>query len=139
VEELSSLPFQILDKIHGPPAVDDDLYGTRESVRLRLSTVFKDGLDNIVYEYDFGDGWEISVRKEEVLTSDEQKENVICIDGARHGPLEDSGGPHGYQEKLKIYKDRAHPEHKDIKRWIGPRYNPEEFNIEESNYYLREL
>ena len=131
--------FQILDKTHGPPAVDDEEYGRRESVRLRLSTVFRDGVDTIVYEYDFGDGWEIIVELEDLLPANEQEENVKCIGGARRGPLEDSGGPLGYMEKLQIRKDPTHPDHKEVKDWIGPRFDPEAFNLYEANYNLREF
>jgi hypothetical protein len=131
--------FQILDKIHGPPTVDDEHYGRRESVRLRLSTVFKEGIDRITYEYDFGDGWEIEIKLRDVLPSGKLVANFECIDGARRGPLEDSGGPFGYQEKLHILKNRTHPEYREVRAWIGTRFNPEEFNLTETNYYLREL
>jgi hypothetical protein len=130
--------FHIADQTHGPPTDDDDLYGKRKSVRLRLSSVFKVGLDTMIYEYDFGDGWEIDIKLEDAF-QDTQKENAICIDGARHGPIEDSGGPLGYQEKLGILKDRSHPEYKAIHRWIGPRYKPEECDLEEANRYLAAL
>lgn len=103
--------FQIDEKIHGPALEDDDLHEKRESVRIRLSTVFKEGLDTIVYEYDFGDGWEIEIKLEEVMPMAEQAETVKCVGGARHGPLEDSGGPLGYMEKLKVLKDHSHPDY----------------------------
>ena len=131
--------FQVLDKVHGPPAADDADYGRKESVRIRLSTVFKEGVRAIVYEYDFGDEWEISVELEDVVPAKEQEENVKCLGGARRGPPEDSGGPLGYMEKLQILKNRTHPDHKEIRNWIGPRFNPEAFNLYEANFNLREF
>jgi hypothetical protein len=84
--------FQIRGKTHGPPREDDDDYGKRESVRIEVSTVFANGPDTILYEYDFGDGWEVDIQVEDMLPPAKQKWDAVCVDGARHGPQKTAEG-----------------------------------------------
>ena len=127
--------YQIADKTHGPKDIDDDVYGYKKSVSIKMKNAFHSD-DSITYEYDFGDGWEINILLEKILPARIQAEDAICIDGARHGPVEDSGGPFGYQDKLNILKNKNHPEYKEIRNWIGKKYDPEEFNLAEMNLIL---
>jgi len=49
------------------------------------------------YEYDMGDFWQHDIRLERVLPLEPRKLYPVCIAGAGDCPLEDSGGPSGYQ------------------------------------------
>ena len=49
--------------------------------------------ERFTYEYDFGDGWEHTVRLEARLPLDKDKTYPRCIDGRRRAPPEDCGGP----------------------------------------------
>lgn len=42
------------------------------------------------------------------------------IDGARRGPLEDSGGFPGYEEIIDALADLSHPDHTEHSAW-GPK------------------
>jgi hypothetical protein len=126
--------YSILDKVHAPPSVDD--FGPRESVRMEISTVFRNGVESFLYEYDFGDGWEIDIRLEQTLSPSKQKWDAICIDGARHGPAEDCGGPHAYQEMVSALKKRNGKRYQEIIEWIGTGFDPERFGVEEMNRVL---
>lgn len=55
------------------------------------------------YDYDFGDFWEHDVRIEARLPVDPNIRYPICLDGARSGPPEDSGGPRAYTELLNRF------------------------------------
>lgn len=78
----------------------------------------------IWYEYDFGDGWVhvIELIDRDVSRLGEGRATVVS--GERRGPFEDSGGIDGYEEKLAIIADPAHPEHPSILEWarsiVGP-------------------
>jgi Plasmid pRiA4b ORF-3-like protein len=128
--------YKIRGKVHAPPREDDDLYGRGESVRIEVSTVFADGLDNILYEYDFGDGWKVDVQLEASLPPSKQKWDAVCIDGSRRGPPEDCGGPHRYQEILGLLKRRTGEEYKEFVKWIGKGFDPEQFDVQELNGFL---
>jgi hypothetical protein len=53
----------------------------------------------LIYEYDFGDGWEHKVVVEKILAADSEKKCAVCLDGKNARPPEDCGGISGYQAK----------------------------------------
>lgn len=76
------------------------------------------------YLYDFGDGWTHRLDVVEQVPSEPQLTTVVLLDGANRGPFEDSGGVHGYAEKLAIAADPQHPEHESIVDWIDTTVGP---------------
>ncbi len=125
--------YQIGGKVHAPPREDDAEYGKSESVRLELSTVFSKGTGRILYEYDFGDGWEVSIQLEEALPPSRQKWDAVCVDGGMRGPPEDCGGPHRYQRILGLLKKRTGGEYREFVQWIGKGFDPKRFDVRELN------
>ncbi|MEO8220600.1 MAG: plasmid pRiA4b ORF-3 family protein [Specibacter sp.] len=73
------------------------------------------------YHYDFGDDWEHTITLEEILPAVGPGRLAQFTDGAGHAPQEDSFGPHGWMDKLAISGDAGHPEHLDIRAWLGLR------------------
>lgn len=93
-----------------------------------------------VYEYDFGDSWRHILTVKKILGKDSTKKYPLCAEGERCCPPEDSGGSWGYEELLKIRKNKNHPEYKEkIVGWLGEDFNPECFNIEEVNKTLKKF
>lgn len=76
------------------------------------------------YEYDFGDGWVHRLDVVEPTGDDGVLAPVVLLDGANRGPFEDSGGPHGYAEKLEAAADPQHPDHRFITDWIRTTVGP---------------
>jgi hypothetical protein len=76
------------------------------------------------YDYDFGDGWEHDVRVEGRRTA----EAPTCLAGARACPPEDCGGPPGYARMLEILTSPRHPEHADVRAWLGGPFDAERFD-----------
>ncbi len=89
----------------------------------------------LLYEYDFGDGWQHELLLEEVLLGD-QPFQQMCVAGERACPPEDCGGPPGFAEMLAALQDANHPEHEGICAWLGD-FTPEAFAKEETNRRLR--
>ncbi|MDL5159036.1 plasmid pRiA4b ORF-3 family protein [Actinomycetospora termitidis] len=85
---------------------DDELYET--SVPMRVLG------ERFSYEYDFGDGW---VHDVELLGSGGDEPG--CVDGSGSCPLEDCGGPHGYERLRAALADPGHPDHDDMLRWTA--------------------
>ncbi|MBK7850727.1 MAG: plasmid pRiA4b ORF-3 family protein [Bacteroidetes bacterium] len=80
-----------------------------------IDKILTDKGKSVLYEYDFGDGWQVDIRVLEAL--DGLKLSLpVCLKGERSGPLEDSGGPSGYMNLIKIMSDKKHPEYKEIKK-----------------------
>ena len=85
---------------------------------------------SFVYVYDFGDGWDHLVEFEGLLVLEPAPRVATCLDGARARPPEDVGGVPGYERFLAILADLQHPEHRELKRWAGGRFDPEWFDRE---------
>ena len=93
---------------------------------------------SIRYVHDFGDNWVHEILVEEVLVPEEPIVAPSCLAGKRAGPPDDCGGPLGYKHLLKALKDRRHPEHRDLKEWVGSEWRPEAFRLDEVNAGLRD-
>jgi len=81
------------------------------------------------YLYDFGDGWDHSVKLEAILPREPRVRYPRCLDGARACPPEDCGGPPGYEQLCAALADPAGADEdaEELLEWFGP-YDPEAFN-----------
>jgi pRiA4b ORF-3-like protein len=71
------------------------------------------------YWYDFGDDWWHTIAIEKRLPAEADGPAAELLEGERACPPEDCGGPWGYAEMLAAVTDPAHPEHEDIREWLG--------------------
>jgi hypothetical protein len=92
-----------------------------------------------IYEYDFGDSWHHEVVAEKILPADPAFRHPVCLAGAKACPPEDCGGIGGYYNLLGILADPKHPEHEDMKEWIGGELNTEQFSMDDINSIFKRL
>lgn len=125
--------FVVGGLIVGAPEFDEDGISDRQT--FEATRVFLRDLDfmhwpepRILYEYDFGDGWRHWIEFETELPVAANEAYPQLIDGARHGPPEDVGGPDGYAEFLEAWADARHDEHRAMRVWVGGTYRPEIFD-----------
>src|SRR3546814_5633954 len=71
------------------------------------------------YLYDFGDGWEHSVKIQGIAPADPQGSYPRLLEATGMRPPEDSGGPWGYAEKLEALTDPAHECHEEALEALG--------------------
>jgi len=83
--------------------------------------------DTVLYEYDFGDGWEHEVVFEQVVPRMAKQRYPRCLDGSRACPPEDCGGSPGYDDLLKKISDPHHEDHATMIEWLGGEFDPESF------------
>jgi len=106
-----------------------------------LSDIFVQEKEKFTYIYDTGDDWKHQIILEKILTDDEN-EHVVLLKGEGACPPEDCGGPWGYEALKEALADKKHPEHKEMKEWLGlrPRENwdPAAFDLEEHRQILKE-
>jgi hypothetical protein len=88
------------------------------------------------YLYDFGDSWWHSVKVEQIVRLDAPLDFARCIAGENACPPQDVGGVGGYEEFLEALADPNHPEHADLKEWIGRPFDPRAFDVDEVNARL---
>jgi len=117
----------------------DDLSGMRDERKMRLDQILSVPGRRIVYEYDFGDGWEHEIVLEKILSPDPKARYPRCLDGARACPPEDSGGIYGYADFLEAIKNPDHEEHEEMLEWIGGEFDAEAFDLKAVNQSLKSI
>ena len=122
----------------GQPDPDFD-FDVESERRTRLHDVVSGVKDKFSYEYDFGDGWEHEILVEDILQPEPRTRYPRCIKGKRNCPPEDIGGPWGYADFLEAIENEDHPEHEEYLEWIGGSFDPEAFDLEAVNDYLKEV
>ena len=110
----------------------------RDEADYRLHQLLKQEKDRMLYAYDFGDGWDHDVVLEKVLPFDADARLPLCLKGSRACPPEDVGGIPGFEMFLEAISDPSHPEYEDRLDWVGGNFDPEHFDLEETNDLLRE-
>lgn len=88
----------------------------------------------IVYIYDFGDGWEHHIVVEKFV-DDYEYNHAMCLDGEGRTPPEDVGGEPGYESFLAIMSDPNHPDHKYMMEWAEDQ-GYSDFNMKMINHIL---
>ncbi|MHB1708346.1 MAG: plasmid pRiA4b ORF-3 family protein [Thermoplasmataceae archaeon] len=87
----------------------------------------------MVYEYDFGDGWEHDVTIEKILPPEAGVKYPRCISGKLACPPEDCGGTYGYARMLEIIRNPQDEEYAETIEWLGSNFDPNEFDLEDAN------
>jgi hypothetical protein len=111
----------------------------RDERRVKLSQVASGEGTKFLYEYDFGDSWVHTVLVEEVLLPEPDRQYPVCVKGRRACPPEDVGGVWGYEQLLAAIRDPNHPRHNECLAWAGGEFDPDEFDLEETNEILSGL
>jgi hypothetical protein len=82
------------------------------------------------YLYDYGDDWMHRVKLEGYMHKEKGVKYPICVGGERACPPEDCGAVPGYYNVLETLAKPKHPDHRDMRTWVGKDYDPERFNPE---------
>jgi hypothetical protein len=118
----------------GMADVEDEIFSVDEQAA-PLGALAEPG-SSVLYRYDFGDDWEHDIV---VSRAEDGKDVFVCTGGARACPPEDCGGVSGYANMLAILGDPNHAEHREMRTWVGGKYNPEKFDREAVNKKLARL
>lgn len=102
----------------------------------RLFEVLGRARAKAVYTYDFGDSWEHAVVVEKCLAGESGRDYPVCVAGERCGPPEDCGGLPGFYNLLEAMRDPEHEQHEELVEWLGYRFDPEAFSVDEVNRRL---
>ncbi len=103
--------------------------GPLDARKARLIDVLEDvGVKTLKYLYDFGDGWEHTIRVERITDAVPGLTCPVLIEAIGRCPPEDVGGPWGYDEFLEALADPDHENHAEMKQWIGDDYEPNAVN-----------
>jgi hypothetical protein len=113
--------------------------GTADEWSVPIGQVLPGRGSRVLYEYDFGDGWEHEVLVEDVLAKDAAGPEPRCVSGGRACPPEDVGGAGGYEHFLEALSRPDHEEHDDLLAWYGGPFDPERFDRAAANKALARM
>jgi hypothetical protein len=135
--------FRIDGQLYGDPQLMQENFEEldyRDSTRTKLSDLVPESGKRFRfgYEYDFGDSWEHEVLFEGIVRAERGKRYPLCLAGARACPPEDVGGVWGYEEFVEAIANRNHERHRELREWIGGRFDPEAFNPSEATRRMRQ-
>lgn len=120
--------FSIQGRNFGVPS-DEDWEDVADEDKVRLAGLGLGPKRRFTYEYDFGDGWQHEILVEKVLPSEDGVKYPRCSAGKMACPPEDCGGIYGYYNMLAVVADPAHPDHADLRDWLGDSFKPDEFDL----------
>ncbi len=105
--------------------------GPLDARKAKLVDVLEDvGVKTLRYLYDFGDGWEHTVKIERL---DDPIPGVLyprLTEAKGRCPPEDVGGHWGYAELLEALKDPEHERHAEMLEWLGMAFDPDAIDAE---------
>jgi len=114
-----------------------DFMEKKDSRKIKLSQVFKTPKSQVVYEYDFGDGWEHLITLEAIIDAEKGVTYPRLTRGKSACPPEDCGGPWGYAELRETLNNPKHSEYEEMRDWMdmeeGDVFDPTEFDLEEQH------
>jgi len=109
----------------------------RESERSkRLGDVLVRPRARMVYEYDFGDGWEHDVILEKIVPVAPGRRFPLVLAGRGACPPEDVGGVGGFYHFLEALENSQHPDHDDMVEWWGETFSAEFPGLDDINRAL---
>jgi len=104
------------------PGWDD---GPLDASKATLLAVIEDtGVKRLTYIYDFGDGWEHTIKIECIDAARPGEFYPRLLDAAGRCPPEDIGGPPGYAEFLEAIADPQHERHAELREWYDEDFDP---------------
>ena len=119
---------------------DDDFWDDLNNVdykKMKISDLLKYEKEKIVYEYDFGDGWEHDIILEKIVPAEKQVIYPVCVAGKNNCPPEDCGGVWGYADMLEVLKNPSHEEYESYMEWLGEEFDPGYFDKDNVNELLK--
>lgn len=136
--EMDTKEFFSIDSMWSAIREDDKAEKLSEK-ETKLSDIITEEGKWFLYTYDFGDNWVHIIELEKIMSKQARKKYPICIEGERACPPEDCGSVPGYENLLEILKNKKHPEYKEMKEWVGKKYDPESFSVEKVNKNLKNV
>lgn len=114
----------------------------KDAKDVKLKHVLYQENDEMQFEYDFGDGWQIKVKIESIFEDDKisGKDLPRVVEGQGFGIIEDCGGTGGLEEIRESFKTKQGEKYEMYSNWLG---NTEldlySIDIEDLNFRLKKL
>lgn len=130
--------FTLDDLRYGNPVKRDEL-NVEDDRDVALADLDLEHRGRFLYDYHFGEGWQIEVRVEKSGAVEKGVAYPLCLAGERAGPPEDCGGLEAFHDMLACIKEPHTELGREWLEWLGPGYDSEACDLEKINRALRKL
>lgn len=89
-----------------------------------LQLIEETRVKSVKYLYDFGDGWEHTIRIERIAPAAARQSYPRLVEAKGRRPLGDIGGPHGYKEFLEALSNPDHERREEFEEWTNMTFDP---------------
>ncbi len=117
-----------------------DLFGNEDDFEdpseMTIADLMMMKIEDIQYNYDYGDGWEHSVEIGKQVLLQAGVKYPLCTEGSGACPPEDCGGPYSYANLCSILSDPDDEEYTEMRVWAGE-FDPSKFSVAKANKELR--
>jgi len=114
--------------------------GPLDARKAKLIDMLEDaGTKTLRYLYDYGDGWEHTIKVERMTAPEPNVAYPRLIEASGRCPPEDVGGPPGYAEMLEALADPEHERHAEMHDWLGEDFDPHDFDAEPLSAHVAAL
>jgi Plasmid pRiA4b ORF-3-like protein len=104
--------------------------GPLDATKATLRGVLVDtGVKRLTYLYDYGDGWEHTIKIERIRAAPPGELYPCLLDARGRCPPEDIGGPPGYAEFLEAMVDPNHERHKELTEFYDADFDPNALDV----------
>ena len=111
--------------------------GPLDARKANLGDVLEDvGTKTLRYLYDFGDGWEHTIKVERLIDPEPGALYPRLIEASGRCPPEDIGGPWGYAEFREAIGNPKHARHAEFKEWFADDFDP---NLVDAGWFAEEV
>lgn len=132
--------FIVGETSYTEPDPEMDFGRSKNEGRFHLYEITPNPKMSFLYIYDFGDGWEHTIKVEKILDEDARYQGrPVCFEGEMARPPEDCSGIHGFYEMMRIRQNPKHPEYEEVIQWLGDEFDPDFFDLEETNIILKHI
>ncbi len=119
---------------------DDEI--AKDATKTKLAHVITQVGDCCHMEYDYGDGWTVDIRLEQIIEDKSLpgKELPRVLDGEGYGIIEDCGGTGGLSELAMAFRKKSGPQYKEYCQWLGVEtLDLITFDIDDMNFRLKKV
>ncbi|WP_157018568.1 plasmid pRiA4b ORF-3 family protein [Mesorhizobium xinjiangense] len=114
-----------------------DLEDSKDMEGVIARDVFRPGVE-AAFQYDFGDDWWHGIKVLEHRATETGDKPPRCTGGENACPPEDTGGPFGFEEMRAAAGDPAHPDHDEMREYLGD-FDPHAFDAKKADRNLRKV
>lgn len=136
----TKMRFQILDEDEEVFLEENEkLY---DAAQEKMKRAFWSVGDVAVFEYDFGDGWCVTLELESITQDGSISGGDLprVLEGAGYGIVEDCGGVGGLDELAKAFKAKEGEEYDNLRQWLGTDdFDIDSFDIDDMNFRLKKI